>query len=211
MNGSPTWILVRHGETKWTEKNLLHGGRTDSPLSTRGKAQAELTAKKLAEEKISKVYSSPQGRASETAKYISDLHELSPEYLDGLRELDFGWLEGRPLFDFSEDGHTPKFLRPFIQLIMQVTGEGRRAFYHRIKESVNQIQKENHDSSIVIVTHWGVLSVIAATLIGANVDDWHREAHWAPCGISRIRRENSHWEFVEQDNTDHLKSIGQPS
>jgi probable phosphoglycerate mutase len=211
MTEQPEWILVRHGETEWTEKNLLHGGGSDSPLSAKGREQAQLTAQKLTDEKISLLYSSPQGRAVETAKYIGESLGLNPMPVDGFREYYFGWLEGKPLFDFSADGRTPKILRPIIDFIMQLTGEGHRAFYSRIKDGVQTIHQHKHDSPIIIVTHWGVLSVIAALLVEENLDEWRENAEWAACGISRLKPDNGRWEFVEKNNTDHLKKIGYPS
>ncbi len=109
--------LVRHGETEWNAQGRFQG-RLDSPLTSRGRAQAHdigrLLARSLAGCGTPMLQVSPLGRARETAaivrRYIGDpepileprIQEVTLGSWDGLTEIDIdeGW-PGRL------DGSTP--------------------------------------------------------------------------------------------------------
>jgi len=82
-------LLVRHGATGWNEGGRFLG-RTDVPLSDRGRRQAECLRAALAGERFDRVFASPLTRALETARRIG--HE--PEPLFDLVEIDRGTWEG---------------------------------------------------------------------------------------------------------------------
>jgi len=103
MTSGLSLVLVRHGETEWMERGRLHG-RLDSPLSPTGRRHAELAAARLRGEQFQALYSSPLGRAMETAAILGRAVGLTPQPVDGLAELDFGWLEGAPAPLWREEG-----------------------------------------------------------------------------------------------------------
>ena len=82
-------IFVRHGEPNYAK----------DCLTELGKLQAAACAERLADEPITRVYSSTNGRAAETASYIAEKHGLSVEGFDYMRELGWKMLEGEPLAD----------------------------------------------------------------------------------------------------------------
>jgi probable phosphoglycerate mutase len=82
-------VLVRHGATAWNERGLCQG-RHDVPLSASGRRQAACLAEALRGEEFDRVFSSPLGRALETARLLG--HE--PEPLPDLVEIDRGAWEG---------------------------------------------------------------------------------------------------------------------
>ncbi|MBR5407604.1 MAG: histidine phosphatase family protein [Lachnospiraceae bacterium] len=73
-------ILVRHGEPDY--KNDC--------LTNKGIQQAKNTAARLEKEGISAIYSSPMGRAFETAGYTADSQGLKVKILDFMHEIDWG-------------------------------------------------------------------------------------------------------------------------
>ena len=81
-------IFVRHGEPNY-EKDCL----TDT-----GKVQASLAAERLREEGISEIWSSPLGRAMETAEAASRVLGLPIRTLDFMREVNWGSRNGSPIF-----------------------------------------------------------------------------------------------------------------
>lgn len=85
-------IIVRHGEPNY-EKDCL------TPLGIR---QAKAVAKRLADEGIEEIYSSPMGRARETAQETADLLGFGEvKIVDFMHELAWGTVGG-PLYG---DGH----------------------------------------------------------------------------------------------------------
>lgn len=86
-------FLLRHGETEWAAQGR-HTGRTDVPLTERGRQDAlaagELLRRRLGDGPVH-VFTSPRLRARETAK----LAGLAPEAVDDrLAEWDYGEVEG---------------------------------------------------------------------------------------------------------------------
>src|SRR5207248_196990 len=68
-----TFYFVRHGES---EGNAAHvfTGQTDSPLTARGRQQAEIVADELAKVKFDRIVSSDLSRTRDTAEVIPKLH-----------------------------------------------------------------------------------------------------------------------------------------
>jgi probable phosphoglycerate mutase len=91
---SPLYI-VRHGETEWNVERRMQGGEGDSPLTVRGRQQAAAMGALLraAGADALPVYSSPQGRAVETARIAlgDGLALLDPR----LSEIAMGPFSGR--------------------------------------------------------------------------------------------------------------------
>jgi len=85
-------VFVRHGEPDYAK----------DCLTERGKVQAAAAAERLRSEGIGEIWCSPMGRAQETAAAASRVLGLPVRTLDYMRELDWGSLNGEPLF---ADGH----------------------------------------------------------------------------------------------------------
>jgi broad specificity phosphatase PhoE len=83
--------LVRHAETEWSRAGL-HTGRTDVPLTDRGRDRARELAGRLGGRRFALVLSSPLSRARETAE-LAGLGE-DAQVRDDLLEWDYGHYEG---------------------------------------------------------------------------------------------------------------------
>jgi probable phosphoglycerate mutase len=86
------WI-VRHGETQW---NLLgrRQGQLDSPLTERGRGQAQAAAAQISEASSDGLFSSPLGRCIETARVIAESLDLEITVIEELAEVDHGRFAG---------------------------------------------------------------------------------------------------------------------
>jgi probable phosphoglycerate mutase len=85
-------IFVRHGEPNY-EKDCL---------TERGREQARAAARRLKDEGIEEIWSSPLGRAAETAAETAEALKQPVKTLDWMRELHWGSIDGTPL---KADGH----------------------------------------------------------------------------------------------------------
>jgi broad specificity phosphatase PhoE len=82
-------FLVRHGATVSSAEDRF-AGATDVALSDEGREQTRRLANRLADEKITAIYSSPLGRTMETAQILAEPHNLEVQTRDGLREINHG-------------------------------------------------------------------------------------------------------------------------
>lgn len=93
-------LLVRHGETEWNVERRFQG-RGDSPLTERGRRQAEATGRLIADlirrdpSRAWRLAASPLGRAVQTAEIISQVIGLPVETDERLMEVDCGEWEGQ--------------------------------------------------------------------------------------------------------------------
>lgn len=85
-------ILVRHGHPDYANDCL-------TPL---GHEQAEKAALRLKDEGIGQIFSSPFGRARETARHTAELLSLDVTTLDFMHEIRWGSSDGKAVY---ADGH----------------------------------------------------------------------------------------------------------
>ena len=85
-------LFVRHGEPDYAHDCL-------TPLGVR---QAEAAAQRLRGEGIEAIYTSPMGRARQTADAAAEVLGLEPVVLDFIHEIHWGSADGTPVF---ADGH----------------------------------------------------------------------------------------------------------
>jgi probable phosphoglycerate mutase len=200
-------VLVRHGETEWTEKGLLHG-RLDIPLSATGIQHAKQTADRLQSQDFDAVYTSPLSRAVQTAVLIGEPLGLKPIPLDGLREMDFGWSEGKPLHLLKPDGDGHGLYRQLARLAHAVTAERPNRFAARVNSALETIKSSDPRGRVLIVAHWAVLSMIMALLFDGNPRRWKSYGPWAACGITEVHGIMDSWQVVCLNDPTHLQENG---
>lgn len=96
----PEVFLVRHGETEWSRTGK-HTGRTDIPLTERGREQAVAVGAALRGRRFALVLTSPLERAAETCR-LAGYGEVA-ERREELMEWDYGAYEGRKTVDIREE------------------------------------------------------------------------------------------------------------
>ncbi|WP_049575525.1 histidine phosphatase family protein, partial [Streptomyces sp. SBT349] len=102
-------LLVRHAETAWHRENRYAGARSDPDLTENGLRQVEALAGGALAEGVRAVVSSPLRRAVRTATPAADALGVPVEVVPGLREVDFGVLEGRTRAEAD-----PELVRRFL-------------------------------------------------------------------------------------------------
>ncbi|SHK53383.1 alpha-ribazole phosphatase [Clostridium cavendishii DSM 21758] len=165
-------ILIRHGETKGNEDGIYQG-RIDLSLSERGKDQCIEVKEKLKNIKVDKVYVSPLKRAKESAEIIFD--KENREYIEELREIDFGLWEGLNYKKISESysEEYSKFLNSYKDFIFP-KGEGFNSFYLRVSKVIKIIyEKSKSEETVAIVAHGGTIRAIICELLKMDIDGFY--------------------------------------
>lgn len=91
--------FIRHGESEFNRSKVWNGP-TDTPLTAKGRRQAEQTGYKLKNQGLAVdiVITSPLARAHDTALIVAEAAEIPTDRItvhDQLVERDFGKMEGR--------------------------------------------------------------------------------------------------------------------
>ncbi len=158
-------VLVRHGETFWNLEARIQG-HLDSPLTEKGKAQADALAEHLKSQNFAAIYSSDLGRAAETARRISEKKGLSVSVTNCLRERNLGILQGQLKGELEKT--FPKeapFYRANDPDHLIPEGETLRQLSQRSMKCLETIAKKHEGKRVLVVTHNGVLvSLLKNTL-----------------------------------------------
>jgi len=154
----PEVVLVRHGETEWTRSGQ-HTGRTDIPLTDRGREEARALGTQLAGRPFALVLTSPLVRAAETCR-LAGLAEQARER-DDLMEWDYGAYEGRTTLDIRKE-------RPGWTLWDDGVPEGETAAQvaTRVDRIIAELQSVAGDAAVF--AHGHVLRVLVARWLGLD-------------------------------------------
>jgi broad specificity phosphatase PhoE len=201
-------LLVRHGESAANAEGRLQG-QFDSPLSDRGRVQAQAVAHRLGRElrEPAAIYTSDLSRASETAEIISEQLEL-PVVLDPrLREYDFGVLNG--IIWRETESLYPEVWRSFQHGSdpVPIPGEeGRRAFRKRLATALTSIHDRHaQEGWVVVVTHGGALAAIMADLLGLE-PGWPRPFWFDNASLSIVEYHSRGPVISRLNDVCHLKN-----
>ena len=205
-----TILLVRHGITDWVERHILHG-ITDIPLNENGLRQAREAAEALKDVHASHLYCSPLTRCMQTAQAVAARVHLEPAALDGLRELDFGWLEGKPFLDPSTMKLSPitRFIDRYRhQLIRMISGEPVSHLRRRVLAAWQQILDENRDEISIVVGHSAVFNTILIHCFGKNFPKGTHYYSMHPGSICEIAIDDAgQARLVRMDDISHLSEF----
>lgn len=160
MRAATTLYFVRHGESEANAARIF-AGQVDSPLTERGRRQAEAVADALRAQRVDRVVSSDLSRTRDTASAIARRCGLTVECFGELREIDLGAMAGRPFEDarrapeWTDDG--------FVQW---PGGESLEAVLRRSLGIVERLIAESPGKTIVIVGHGGVTRILVSHFLG---------------------------------------------
>ena len=162
-------ILVRHGETEWNVERRFQGQK-DSPLTERGRRQAQAMAALVAdlvrrEGGAWRLIASPLGRAHATGAMIAEATRLNLETDARLMEISCGDWEGLTWGEVSagRDGSARQWI------FDAPGGETHEEVVARIEDFVAGLPPEP-DRRVVVVSHGAAGRVMRGSYIGLSRD-----------------------------------------
>ncbi|MBQ6447400.1 MAG: alpha-ribazole phosphatase [Bacillus sp. (in: Bacteria)] len=166
------FYLIRHGQTEWNVDGKIQGS-TDIELNTEGLIQAAQLSEKIQNLNypFSKIYSSPQQRAVQTAEILSRETAIDYEVKDGLEEINLGeweglsWREVQDTYpqEFDQWLKNRKYTKP-------PKGESYQEMIDRVLSALNKILRETNEDA-VIVTHSAVIMCLQCYLTNTPFEE----------------------------------------
>jgi broad specificity phosphatase PhoE len=156
----PELVLVRHGETEWTLAGK-HTGRTDIPLTERGREQARPVGAALRGRRFALVLTSPLQRAAETCR-LAGFGDTAVSR-EELMEWDYGAYEGRTTAEIRVE-------RPGWTLWRDGVPEGESAteIGDRLDRVIAEIRAAADNA--LVFGHGHALRVLTARWLGLEPD-----------------------------------------
>lgn len=158
-------ILVRHTEPEPGARGRCYG-RLDVDLSDGGRRHADALGTALASFGVEALFSSPQRRALETARFIGARLDLEPTEHAGLAEIDFGEFEGRTYEEIAAS--EPALYRAWMDTPTAVRFPGGESFSDlraRVLAALAEIRAAHSGSVVALVAHGGVIRAVLATAL----------------------------------------------
>lgn len=156
--------LLRHGESTGNAQGVYQG-RAEFDLSEKGRSQVRFMAEywQAQGNSFTRIISSPQARARQTAEIISEILAVSLEFDEQWQEIDNGILAGLPLEEAAVKHPFPEFMTPFDQI--GESGESNWDLYLRAGNVVQELVRRPAGDYLV-VSHGGFLNRVLYAILG---------------------------------------------
>lgn len=171
---STTLLLARHGQTVWHAENR-YAGISDVPLTDTGRAQAEALGRWAAAHPVDAIWTSPLSRAVATADPACRALGITPHREPGLRECDFGVLEGRTLAQFAaEDPQAAEAFRTDPVAHPFPDAENPVAAAERGAAALRRIAAAHSGERVLVVAHNTLFRLVLCTLLSIPAGEYRR-------------------------------------
>lgn len=197
--------ITRHGETLWNTERRMQGHQ-DSDLTEKGRRQAELLSRALADVEFEAVYASSSGRTMQTARIVAGERGIPINPMDSLREINLGEWEGCVFTEVEEK--YPKEHRNFWEyphLYVPVGGEEFSDMIKRISETLQTLSKRHDGKNILLVTHAVSLKVIRMIVENKELKDLWSGDFIHPASLNIVEYDNGKWTAVKWGDISHYE------
>jgi broad specificity phosphatase PhoE len=163
--------FVRHGESVANSHRQFANRGQGPGLTEVGHRQAALTASRLADKGIERVYSSPLLRARQTADAIARTLEIDVTETEALREYDVGTFEGT-----VDEENWEEYLKTEDDWLLRhlwdrrsgVTGESYLDIERRFAPFISTVCRQDSFGAFALVGHGGLFRAALPRVL-ANV------------------------------------------
>jgi broad specificity phosphatase PhoE len=174
-------LLLRHAPHG--DVGLRLTGRADGhPLTEDGARAAEALGRRLADQGIAEVLTSPRLRARQTAEAVAGAAGAPLREEEALDEVDFGRWTGLAFEDLSRDPEWETWNRARGSA-RAPGGEGMAEVAARVRALAERVGEA--DGTRALVTHADVIRALVASVLGLHLDHLLR-FEVAPASVSAI-------------------------
>lgn len=182
---SATLLLLRHGQIKANRQRRWHGS-TDSPLTIKGRVQANLTSRALRQRPtVEAVYTSPLQRCRHTGSLASAHLPHESKVVDGLAEMSIGDWEGKKFTQLYTQHRLLERCNEDFDW-RPPNGESLGDVAERMATSLRQIaQVHNDGGTVLVVSHGAAMAIALATLLDNDPGKWGNY-HFRNCSLTEL-------------------------
>ena len=194
--------FVRHGETDWNKERKIQG-QVDIPLNEFGRHLARETAKGLRDVPFDVCFTSPLGRARETAQIILQGRDVPILEDKRILEMNFGVLEGKCC---SKEGwDVPDSFQMFfddpVHYQAPEGGEDFQAVRKRTGDFLNWLfaQEQYRDSTVLVTTHGAAMAGLLNNLKKKPLaESWGVGVH-KNCGVTEVEVTDGRIDIISEN------------
>lgn len=197
-SGATEIYLIRHADALPGADEVSEGGYDDQALSDLGRRQAAALGERLRQIELAAVYSSPIGRARETAAYVAQAQGLETRIEPDLREIALGHV-GPDLgasLPADELAEALKARLREIALVAIRTGrwesipgsEPSADLRRRVVAALDRIVAAHAGRRVAAVSHGGAINAYFAALLGIERDYFFPAANTS-ISVARVKGE----------------------
>lgn len=198
-HGATEIMLVRHADAEHPKPDTtLDIKDIDLPLTTRGHAQAQRVATRLAHRHPDAIYASPLKRTLQTAAPIATALGIDVRPDDRLREVEIASVGPVSLTDLAEIAiahggwsHLPGT-------------ESSASIRTRMRDAINDIVAAHPGQRVVVISHAGTINAYLAALLGLEKDFFFPAGNTS---ISIVRAREEKRLIVTLNDTAHLEGM----
>lgn len=198
-------VLVRHGRTAWNRVERFRG-RADVPLDETGLAQAAATGRAIAARwRPAAIYSSPLGRAVQTAEAIAHACGVVAQPYADLIDIDYGLWQGLSPDEAAD--RWPELVAAWYHTphtAMIPGGESLASVRRRGLAAVQALAAQHPGETIVLVGHTVINRAILLGVLGLG-DDRFWNIRQEPCAVNVFEMDGADYVLVSLDETFHLQ------
>ncbi|MCY8438563.1 histidine phosphatase family protein [Bacillus haynesii] len=148
-----TLYIARHGQTEWNIEKRMQGWE-DSNLTALGLANANALGERLKGVQFQAAYSSPSGRAVDSARAMLQNRSIPFITDDRLKEISIGRWEGKTYDEIKQSD--PDLLEAYFnapETYMPDEGESFYDFEKRVSQAYEFILRRHREGNVLIVSH----------------------------------------------------------
>ena len=197
--------ITRHGETEWNALKKMQGWQ-NSNLTEKGIANATRLGERLKDVDFSHIYSSPLGRAMDTANHIRGTRDMEIETHNGLKELGFGLWEGvenQIVMELYKEEHYNFWNKP--EKYKANEAESFDELFERVDEALKDIIENSTGDNILIVSHAITIKAIYAIIKKYKLEDFWTSPYIDGTSLTIVEIKDGEMNFLLEGDTSHFE------
>jgi broad specificity phosphatase PhoE len=198
-----TWYILRHADKEQGNYHNPQLRHQDQPLSEKGRRDAQKLVGLFVDKPIAAIYVSAYQRTWQTAACLAEQLQLTPIADARLNEIDNGLVDEMTEREFEQT--YPDVWKAYVARTADFrfpSGESGMDVQERVKEFFDEKLRQHKDSSILIVSHDGLIRQMMCYVLGLPV---YRRGDFrvSLCGLTELRYQEDvgRWKLLRFNQT----------